>query len=264
MSAAERLLDNYRKVANGLRSRTEKFLKDPDADNTHDLRTMIRRFEAIVDLLPRKLRKRKKLRRYLTSCRKLFRSTTAVRDIDIVIENIQGSSSEPRIRSVISTIQKEREALVSTSLQFANSLHEIKAPRIRQKDLSPKYISKRKDKIVIKLLAKLREELPIILDDFAKVDAMHDLRKECKMLRYTLELFPSSQDKKLLEMMRSWQTILGTVRDIDATQRFAAERKLSEELEETLIRLKTCRDKLIESFSLSAIPEQLILTAKVR
>ena len=79
----------------------------------------------------------------------------------------------------------------------AENLAKIKTLKINKKELSSKAITKRRKRVVMKIQAKLQEGLPIVLKDFRKIDELHDIRKQCKLLRYTLEILPSNNDDKL-------------------------------------------------------------------
>ena len=135
---------------------------------------------------------------------------------------------------------------------YAKNLTKTKTPKISKKGLSSKTIAKRRKRIVTKIQAKLQEGLPIVLKDFRKIDELHDIRKQCKLLRYTLEILPSKNDDKLEGQMEKWQTLLGGIRDIDVTEHFVDERGLSEELEGAIVNLKISRDGMLRSFIRSA------------
>jgi CHAD domain-containing protein len=201
-----------------------------------------------MDVLPKNVRKKKKVRKYLRTCRRLFRSTTAIRDIDVVCQNVETRSSSPRVLRAISKLHIEREQLIQNTRKLADDLEKISFPRFKKKELSSRAILKRKDKIIEGLIAKLQEELPIVAGDFRKIGELHDMRKECKKLRYTLELFPSHDNSVLTSLMKNWQTILGTIRDIDITEQFAEEKGLLEELEGVLMSLRINRDRMLGSF----------------
>jgi len=263
LSKAGQLSQGYRRASKDLRAKVKRLQANPTADNLHDLRTSIRRLEAVVDLFPKNIRKSKKMRKFLAPCRKLFRSTTPVRDIDVVLQSINSNTSEERIQPIVSKIKQDRDPLVSNVLHFAELLEEIDPPRITKSDLSSREIAKRRDKIIRRLVAKLEEEVPIVLGDFRKIKELHDVRKECKMLRYILELFPSDRYDDLVKLMRNWQTILGTIRDIDVTQQFAEEKGFVEDLEGVLTKLRFSRDKMLGSFSSSARQEMSVIPAEI-
>jgi CHAD domain-containing protein len=263
LSKAGQLSKGYRRASKDFRAKVKGLQTAPSVDNLHDLRTSIRRLEAAVNLFPKNVRKSKKMKKFLTPCRKLFRSTTPVRDIDVVLQNITSYSSKDQLPLIVSKINHDRDPLVSNVLHFAVSLEEIDPPKITKTDLASREIAKRRNKIVRRLVAKIEEELPIVLGDFRKIKELHDIRKECKKLRYILELFPSDQNDHLVGLMRNWQTILGAIRDIDVTQQFAEEKGLVEDLEEVLTKLRISREKMLGSFSSSARLEISLIPAEI-
>ncbi len=235
-----------------LDSRVASFSKDQSSDNVHDVRTSIRRVEAAFDLLPKQVRQKRKIRKYLSACSKLFKSTTPVRDNDIIGSNLLKYENDPNVQRALAKIENERYHMLLRCSLYAENLAKIKTPKINGEELSSKAITKRRKKIVDKIQAKLQEGLPLILKDFRKIDELHDIRKQCKILRYTLEILPSKNDDKLIRQMEEWQTLLGAIRDIDITEHFVDERGLSEELEGVIVNLKISRDGMLRSFVRSA------------
>ncbi|HXQ92607.1 MAG TPA: CHAD domain-containing protein [Nitrososphaerales archaeon] len=235
-----------------LDSRVALFGKDHSSDTVHDVRTSIRRVEAALDLLPKGVRQKKKIRKYLSACKKLFKSTTPVRDSDIVFSNLLTYENDPNVQQVLAKIQNDRNHMLVSCSLCAENLSNIKVPKINKEELSLSTISKRRKKIITKIQAKMQEGLPLILRDFRKIDELHDLRKQCKILRYTLEILPSKSDEKLIGLMEEWQTLLGAIRDIDVTENFINETGLSEELEAVIVNLKISRDGTLRSFVRSA------------
>jgi CHAD domain-containing protein len=78
--------------------------------------------------------------------------------------------------------------------------------------------------------------LPIVVNDSEKVTELHELRKDCKKLRYLLELLPDSNSKdqtgemddyvsKLMEKLESVQDILGIIHDYDTIIAYLRRRK---------------------------------------
>jgi CHAD domain-containing protein len=235
-----------------LDSRIASFRRDQGPDNVHDVRTSIRRVEAALDLLPKKVRQKRKIRKYLSTGRKLFKSTTPVRDNDIVYSNLLNYEDDANVRRALARIQNERNHMLLRCSLYAENLAKLKIPKIVRGELTSRSITKRRKKIVNKIQAKLQEGLPLILKDFRKIDELHDIRKQCKILRYTLEILPSKNDDNLIGQMEEWQKLLGAIRDIDVTEHFVNERGLSEELEEVILNLKISRDGKLRSFVHSA------------
>ncbi len=171
-------------------------------------------------------------------------------------QSIEGHLKSSVATDFLSTIQDERNHLLSNSFRFLEIVQDMKPPKLDKGKISGKKIPRRRDKIIKRLLAKLQEELPVALSDSQKIRELHDIRKECKRLRYTLELFPSRTNDDLLKILEDWQAVLGRVRDIDVSEKFAADRGLSEDLEVALLELRISRDKMLGAFSNKAKLEE--------
>ena len=92
--------------------------------------------------------------------------------------------------------------------------------------LSNKRSKKRFGKMIDKFVTRIEHNLPIVVKNDEKIAELHELRKDCKKLRYLLELLPDnigkgqSSDKddyvpKLIEKLENVQDILGIIHDYD-------------------------------------------------
>jgi len=244
--------DRFSQQSEILSDRLETLLKNKTPDSIHDVRTSIRRVEAAFQLLPKKTRKRLMSRRYISFCKKLFKSTSPVRDIDIIISNLAEFESLSSVKRVLSTLRSERDRLGKAILEHAKSLNGFKAPKLRKNQLSPSEIIKRKVKVLLELQSRISELVPVILGDFRKIEEIHTLRKYCKRLRYTLEILPSKEEQVFAKLMEQWQKALGNVRDLDVTVEYITENGLGSELMQYLESLKKKRDRALSSFAESA------------
>ncbi|HZD35445.1 MAG TPA: CHAD domain-containing protein, partial [Nitrososphaeraceae archaeon] len=72
----------------------------------------------------------------------------------------------------------------------------------------------------------IEHNLPIIVNDSKKIAELHEVRKDCKKLRYLLELLPENNDKDqrsekdnyvsvLMEKLENVQDSLGLIHDYD-------------------------------------------------
>jgi CHAD domain-containing protein len=68
---------------------------------------------------------------------------------------------------------------------------------------------------VRKLSSKITSKLPLVREDPSKVEELHVVRRDCKQLRYVLEMDEFARPPKALVALRSWQDLLGTIRDHD-------------------------------------------------
>jgi CHAD domain-containing protein len=86
---------------------------------------------------------------------------------------------------------------------------------LKPRDLSDSILQRRYNKVVRKLSSKITSELPLVREDPSKVEELHVVRRDCKQLRYVLEMSEFSRPPKPLVALRSWQDLLGTIRDHD-------------------------------------------------
>jgi CHAD domain-containing protein len=95
------------------------------------------------------------------------------------------------------------------------SVQKDPGPRVKPRDLSEPILQRRYNKVVRKLGSKITSELPLVREDPSKVEELHVVRRDCKQLRYVLEMAEFSRPPKPLVALRSWQDLLGTIRDHD-------------------------------------------------
>ncbi len=86
---------------------------------------------------------------------------------------------------------------------------------MKSRDISEPTLKKRYDKVVRKLSSKITSELPLVREDASKVEELHVVRRDCKQLRYVLEMGEFSKPPRPLVTLRTWQDLLGTIRDHD-------------------------------------------------
>jgi CHAD domain-containing protein len=87
--------------------------------------------------------------------------------------------------------------------------------RVKSRDLPDSELQKRYNKVVRKLSSKITSEIPLVREDPSKVEELHVVRRDCKRLRYVLEMGEFSRPQKSLVALRSWQDLLGAIRDHD-------------------------------------------------
>ncbi|MDA4110993.1 MAG: CHAD domain-containing protein [Thaumarchaeota archaeon] len=252
MKRSESFSKNFAKLIRNLDSNLEILLQKPNSKSIHDVRTSIRRVEAASDLLPKKTRSKHRFRRYNSACKRVFKSTTPIRDIDVVISKLGDYESKENVSSALSKLRSDRDQMISSTLQNAKLLLKIKTPRTRGNKVSESRVGKGKRKALEKVQMELDEVVPVILTDFRKMRELHDLRKDCKIARYTLEILPVKEERGVAKLMQEWQRILGNIRDIDISEHFVEESELGDDLTELLKNLNLERAQLLETFTRSA------------
>ena len=74
--------------------RLSAYVQDPNEKNVHDVRTSIRRLDAAFKILPKKIRKKAKLRKFMLEIKKFFKTNNQIRDFDIISQKLISMQSE--------------------------------------------------------------------------------------------------------------------------------------------------------------------------
>ena len=229
MISRDEFAKQYDKFAKALVRRVKAYLKDPNAENVHRLRTATRRFQAASTLLPRTIRKRTKTKRAMTRIKKLMKVNAAVRDLDIILSK-RSAHKNAANDHLIETLRKTRKSNLEEARELARSVQNGAGLRVKSRDLSNSSLQKRYDKVVRRIAAKISNELPLVREDASKIRALHIVRRDCKQLRYILEMSEFTNPPKPLVALRAWQDLLGTIRDNDVMIEYLARLKESPEV----------------------------------
>ncbi len=199
--------------------RLDAYIRDPGSEkNIRGARTALRRLDATFSLLPKKVRRqnRSKMEKY----RKFFKANSKVRDYDIISSRLAalGAPDESKV------LQRKRKAELQRALALARSLKKMAAMRLD--GMQDDKLEARLDKATAKLTIKMKELLPVVLSDGNRVKELHRLRKDCKKLRYVLEMAPAESKARYAKMaarvihnnaLEELQDRLGTIHDSDIT-----------------------------------------------
>jgi len=220
---------NIQRVSNKL----DDYIKEPNEENIHDIRKAVRRLEASYRSLPsKKVRKKRVIREYVKYSKELFRINSQIRDFDIISEKLSSDAKPPQqdvIKSIEGSLFKQRKTKLNEAISFALELRKLCVPKLTKKiKISNKRSKKRFSRVIGRFATRIEHNLPIVANDNAKITELHELRKDCKKLRYLLELLPdnSHQDQRsekddyvseLMEKLENVQDILGIIHDHDTT-----------------------------------------------
>jgi CHAD domain-containing protein len=211
-----KLSENLRRV----HDRVNKYLKDPNAKQIHDVRTAIRRLDATFLILPKKYRNGSPLSEYVLKCKEFFKVNSEIRDYDIIYAKLQKYPSNAQRDSVIETLRATRDASLEQAKSIAGSLKSTDTSKIIDKiGVTEKDLQKRFDKILARWISNIESTFPVVLTDSLKIEELHDLRISCKKLRYLLELLPDENQGalKTRKTLQKLQDILGAIHDYDFT-----------------------------------------------
>ena len=241
------------KRAKELDASLEALLADPTPESIHEVRTLIRRMGAARRLLPRGLRRKRKVERYFDSADGLFRATTPVSDLDIAASSLRrlGSRKSGSVSAALEGIKRRRPAPLVEVLEGARDLRDHRYPPVSRGRVPRSKLSKNRRRTVAKLEERIQGLRPQISSD---QKALHAFRKDCKTLRYVLEIGKASRrEKERVERLKRWQDALGQITDIDATLRYISSNRLGSQLGEIERALQQLRSAKLAS--LSRLPE---------
>jgi CHAD domain-containing protein len=205
----------YDKFAKALTRRVKAYLRDPNAENVHRLRTATRRLQASFALLPKATRNENKAQKTMGRIRELMKVNASVRDQDIILSKLSMYKQSPTYERLTEGLRKSRKSHLEQAKELALSVQKDAGPRVKPRDLSEPILQRRYNKVLRKLGSKITSELPLVREDPSKVDELHVVRRDCKQLRYVLEMSEFSRPPKPLVTLRSWQDLLGSIRDHD-------------------------------------------------
>lgn len=244
---ADRINKNFSKVNDIL----NLYIKNPNEKNIHDIRKSIRRAESAYMTLPREYRKKKKIRDYIEMCKTFFKLNSQIRDYDIYLQKIdifkkihnpKNSSTKSnnsygsknnynnKNNTIESEIQDLRKSKLRNAAIVAQQLRDLEYPQIdKNKKKIYSEINIRFNTVKKKFVGKIEKNFPIVINDDSKLEELHTLRKDCKRLRYLLELRLKSPEtmkdhnknyddviSKSIIKLEDIQDYLGKIHDCDA------------------------------------------------
>jgi CHAD domain-containing protein len=221
-------------------SKTNSYIKNSNEKNIHDVRTSIRRFNAAFLILPKRYRKGCLLSDYNQLANKFFKVNSEIRDMDIIQEKLNGYPQTDQRNIVIDLLKKNRQSNLEGAKTIALSLENMNSNKILDKmDITEKELQKRYNKLLFDLISKIETNFLIVITNTLKIKELHELRKDCKKLKYILELLVKDNNKNknnpaigLIKTLQNIQDILGSIRDYDITIDYLKKLEPSKEIQE--------------------------------
>jgi len=211
---------NISRVSNKLND----YITNPDEKNIHDIRTSIRRLDVCYKTLPKKIRNKKQVKTYVDKSRDLFKINSQIRDFDVITDLIRKNNPENGNGNGVghTKFENRRASKLKESKVVAVGLRKLSVPNVDKGNITARKLTKRYNKLISNFGSRIQLTLPLVMTDADKVNELHEMRKDCKKLRYLLELVPygKSSDKnvsKLEEELENMQDLLGAIHDCDAT-----------------------------------------------
>ena len=183
---------NISRVSNKL----DEYLTNPDEKNIHDIRTSIRRLDACYKTLPKKIRNKKQIKTYVDKSRDLFKINSQIRDFDVITDLITNNNSKHETgngngNNMHQTkLENRRVSKLKEAKVVAVGLRKLSVPKVDKNNISAGKLIKRYNKLISNFGSRIQLNLPLVMTDADKVNELHEMRKDCKKLRYLLELVP--------------------------------------------------------------------------
>jgi len=222
-----KFVNAYKRNISRVSNKLNDYITNPDEKNIHDIRTSIRRLDACYKTLPKKIRNKKQVKTYVDKSRDLFKINSQIRDFDVITDLITNSNSNHETgngdgnRIHHTKLKNRRATKLKEAKAVAVGLRKAPVPNVSKGSISTGKLIKRYNKLISNFGSRIQLNLPLVMTDADKVNELHEMRKDCKKLRYLLELVPhdKSSDKnvsKLEEELENMQDLLGSIHDCDA------------------------------------------------
>lgn len=247
---ANNCYENYEKVL----AKLDKYIENPNEDNTHHMRTSLRRLEAAYQSSPKQIRNKKKIKKFASSAKKLFRINSKIRDIDIILKMLanEGKMPQDKLEEFKNHNEYDKQKYLKQARIIALDLRRQIIPNFYdRKKINRNFTSKSRKrllKMVRKLKSKIERKLPIVINNEDRILVLHELRKDTKKLRYLIELVTkrdyeragerSTGDEgsdeqlgenhnRILRQLEKIQGMLGEIHDYDVTIDYLNQQHLS-------------------------------------
>ena len=217
MSLKDVSTDRIKNVDHVLQEILKKPGGDFSEDHIHDVRTSIRRLQSTYKMLPRRAREQKNLYKYMDACNGLFRVLNDIRDYDVMLSRLSEYPESDATKKVKSFVTKKRTNLLGRASKRVLAIEDAKSKKLRVVGVSETQLDKRFKIRLEKQAKKVRDDLLVVWTGKAKKSQVHKLRKDCKKLRYTLELEEKKYEKQM-QILKEWQGYLGTIHDVEMFQ----------------------------------------------
>jgi CHAD domain-containing protein len=219
-------------------NKVNSYIKNSNEKSIHDVRTSIRRFNASFISLPKRYRKKGSLlSEYNRLANEFFKVNSDIRDIDIIHIKLKNYPETDKRNSAINLLKNNRQSKLENAKTIALSLKNMNSKKILEKiDMTEKELQKRYSKILLIFIRKIETDFLIVINNALKIEELHELRKDCKKLRYLLELIGKENNNaiKMIKTLKNIQDILGSIRDTDITIDFLKKLEPSKEIQEII------------------------------
>ncbi len=253
----------FNKIIRTFTKKLNDYLNDPNVNNIHDIRISIRRMEAAYRILPKSNRKCEDLQNYVKQAKTLFKINTQIRDFDIIRGKLENQDST-QFAQITDYISNKRKFQLNAGHRLALRLKDISPPKLKKNDIKEFKLQKRFQKIMSNLIIDINRKIPLVLSNDKKVDEIHELRKDFKKMRYSIELTAENTDfLKSIKSLKKIQDELGLIHDcdifLDYLRNIEGPHELSEIIRKEIIERRERYQKFVQVFKTEKIdPAKLI------
>ena len=209
------LLRKFRKYLKIFAEILDRYIANPDEESIHDIRVAIRRLQAIQRILPKKVRRRRKMLEFYGKAKELFSINTQIRDFDIICAKL-AEKKQAQFDQIIDSLKIRRKKQLNAAHNMAAEARNLPFPRLKQSELTDPQLRKRYRKVVLLLANEIKKNIPIVIGSDKKIEEIHRLRKDFKKLRYSVELTVEEADSlQSVKKLKKIQDELGMIHDSD-------------------------------------------------
>jgi CHAD domain-containing protein len=245
-------LKKFEKILVNFCQKLQDYIKNPNDENIHDIRVIIRRLEAAYQVLPKNVRKTKKITNYVKQVKTLFKWNAKIRDYDIIRIKME-SKYQDKTRDLVTILKNSRMEKLQSANELALKILHLSIPKISTNVIKESKLNKRYLKVLDEIELEIQKNTIITLGDERRIEELHTLRKDFKKLRYSLEL--SSNKKKTvrtLKNLKEIQEILGEIHDsdvvIDYLRNIKQDSKYSDVIESEVLERRKKYNAFVRSF----------------
>ncbi|MDE1769788.1 MAG: CHAD domain-containing protein [Thaumarchaeota archaeon] len=207
-------LKKFKKITDMFSQKLQDYIKNPNDENIHDIRVVVRRLETAFQTLPKSERKSKKIKNYIKQAKMLFKLNAKIRDIDIICAKMESKYQE-KTHEMITSLKKLRIENLQNANELALKILHLSIPKISA-DIGRSKLNKRYLKVLDRIELDIQKNTIIALGDERRVEELHMLRKDFKKLRYSLELISNKEKiSQVLKNLKDIQDMLGDIHDSD-------------------------------------------------
>jgi CHAD domain-containing protein len=177
------------------------------------------------------------LSEYNQIANKFFKINSKIRDYDIIFDILNNYPQNSQRDLVIDSIKKDRQSNLEKAKTIAISLKDLGSNEVVDKmNITERELQKRYNKVVSNLISKIELNFPIVITNAKKIEELHQLRKDCKKMRYMLELLPE-ENRDAIELKKIFEKIqdhLGSIHDFDITINYLQSLQPNKEIQEMI------------------------------